>query len=234
MKKQEKKSLFEEAYFHISNSGMTLTIEETRQENATLRAAGAPSYCRSFALKARLASFGSGISIEIPLGSRAIVKWLIEALERTLQAMDTANGWQPDFAFSDSGRKEAGGGWVWKEKKARIMRMGGERSDPERADAGRRQAGCLTIASWLASNAKVGDWVTAEMIESGLLMPSGHSAQWEIRNVLQLAAGPIYVNNTRETGGYQTGLPHKQEYRMTDQLLKLPALIEAEFASDSD
>lgn len=121
MKKQEKKSLFEEAYFHISNSGMTLSIEETRQENATLRAAGAPSYCRSFALKARLASFGSGISIEIPLGSRVIVKWLIEALERTLQAMDTANGWQPDFAFAHSDREETGG-WVWKEKKAQIVR----------------------------------------------------------------------------------------------------------------
>lgn len=84
---------FRETYFHLGNGGMFLAVTETRHQNAALRALGAPSYRRSFALTAEVRFFGVSLAkVQLPLASFSVVSWLIDALTATLQEMDRRPG----------------------------------------------------------------------------------------------------------------------------------------------
>ena len=71
----------EEAYFHISNSGVTLAVveDETRYD-------GGSRYF-NHRLDATLAAFGTPLAVQIPLMSVAQVQWLADALARTAEHM---------------------------------------------------------------------------------------------------------------------------------------------------
>lgn len=68
--------VLEEAYFHINNGGLTLSVVEQGPHTP-----GSPF--RHLTLQARASHFGRGMEVAVPLLSREMVAWVQEALTRT-------------------------------------------------------------------------------------------------------------------------------------------------------
>lgn len=68
--------VLEEAYFHINNGGLTLSI--------ALEGEGDSKY-RHLTLQGRASHFGRGLEVSLPLLSREMVTWVVEATARASQ-----------------------------------------------------------------------------------------------------------------------------------------------------
>lgn len=103
-----KKKCLEEAYFHIDNGGITFRIVENTQQRDRVKYAPYKSgetkedllkrmttplgveklTNRRYYFEVRTSHFGSGVTFRFPLGNPHIVRWTIEALQRTLAWME--------------------------------------------------------------------------------------------------------------------------------------------------
>lgn len=238
-----KTRVYEGAHFGMNDGGLSIDIEESLgREGLTI--AGAPPATRDFTLKVSLSNMGTRTSMVIPLGNREIVKWLIGALQSTMEEMSPLKGWAPHYVLGSpnllqGSRGEGDGGHVWEETTPSISRIKGERLAEDKARRENELKWNLKIADWLQAHVKVGDWVDQELVGKEVFPPmeveQSSPGNFRIRYspgnvpmVLGLAAR--FEANERHDGGYSTGRRAKHEFLMTDQLLKLRELVEAEYA----
>jgi hypothetical protein len=79
--------VLEQAYFHINNGGMTLSIIEIDHEGT-----------KEYRFKHVLSSFAQSMESSFPLGNTDIVSWLTMALNRIsmrVAGLDSERSWQP-------------------------------------------------------------------------------------------------------------------------------------------
>ena len=82
---KEENRVLEQAYFHISNSGVTIVIRENIRHFE--EPIGSSAKGHSFKLEIQLAAFGTQLVSVIDLDTEGFVGWLVEALSRTRQRM---------------------------------------------------------------------------------------------------------------------------------------------------
>jgi hypothetical protein len=89
-------TILEKAYFHISYGWVTLQVVQDPPDKEDSSFNWAMAH-----LKARIASFGIPLEVDIPLGSPEIVHWLHEVTGRLLQEMVQKPNCGRHFHFGD-------------------------------------------------------------------------------------------------------------------------------------
>lgn len=116
-----KKTTLEEAYFHISNGGITFKIVEEAHEREsklyppspkTIQVGYDPTpigietrHNRRWYFEVRTSCFGAGTTFRFPLGNPVMVAWTIDALKRVFNRMTLDLGKPTDgyeFGFRDN------------------------------------------------------------------------------------------------------------------------------------